>query len=489
MEAQEDLLMRSLFSLTGGWGAEIILESYKKFPYELAKIVNYIVDNKRAYHRESMAKAIALFFTATPKEFTQKGKGEVICAKLRDFSWALVQKLPIYLLYEVWAQIKTIKGKNARPGSFRSAVMHKLITTNKNAIIREMIVNPSKFKYLIKGLKIPTKTFKGREIKNENLLLINNWLNKKYRPWKEIIEKPELIRKLRIPLHIVIQHFPREEDALLKLAEIASPEEFVKHIVFFEKYLGQDHPKLKKLIEEKMKVVKGAYRLERIKDHLKEQVAISEDLIRQAAAREADAIIPGNYRYIGIILDVSGSMFQSLNVGKILVDFFTKAKRKFQIVAFNNKAWDVKSNEIEMLSPGGSTSIGCGLIKISEHSPMDLIILVSDGGQNTPPEISTGMRSILDKWKKIPPFVIFWLEGERNLEALNEIASMTQAFIFDVPRKIEPVRLERLLSNSLQTVFEALVHMHEIIGEILSTEIPLRPKETKKKGFILTLIT
>jgi hypothetical protein len=448
----------------------------KNNPDILARVVAYSLERK-AYHRERLCKALLALMTYSPSEY-------------RNIAWALIQQVPFSHLLHVIDVID--KKENTR--RLRMALVVKIANTPEHEIIRSFFISPANFRKMFSYLYLPREYVNDKKITHPNYLLAYKLSQlSMLDAMKELDLTPaDLVRRYKIPLHLVMQWVQAPEEAY-ELANIA--DDFVRHARWFRTVLGDE--RFEKVAVSKIERVKDPFSFLSIKDHLEATGALTPNLMKLMEERAekvldelAKSVKLGN---IALIVDVSGSMEAAIEITDKLYQVFSRMTNITHLIAFNQYAFKITHNELREIRPGGVTSIGSAIVLLAQElktNPVDLqaIILVSDLGDNTPPFL----KDTIDLLKEIgnPALIVIHCGYRYDLKfdyphARIPVDKFHPRLIKDIIANI--ARLTAKVSEEKE-ITKVVKERRPILEELGRIELPQRPPETLKTGYLEKLL-
>ncbi len=415
----------------------------------------------------------------------------------RDIAYAFILKLPLNLLLYIPEVIEKPSRENNR--RLRHAVTVRLVKASKEEIIRTFLIKPSSFRKLIRYLKIPLTRIDGKTICNENIVLVRELCSKGVKYLFEKGLKPSDLLRFNIPLHQVLNYLEQyTSDPMVKLSEIeaiarsVSPKEYLRHARLFRSILGDRvYEKYTRKVIDRVDVLEFMG----LMDHLVETGVLTpslRDYMEKRIREVVNRVLKGREYRLALLVDVSGSMVKAKDVAIKLLELLYYAKIKY-IIAFNDVATLIDKDRLKQLEPENTTSIGSGLLLLYNllkkgGEKVDAVILVSDLCENTSPYASDILKLYSDIgnpplvivhvgqkciWKTRYPHVILELEDYHR--RLCEAIAIALGEVID-----RAVRERELL--------EVISVRKPLEEEIMSTQLPVRPKETLKKGYLVELL-
>ncbi|ADB58211.1 vWA domain-containing protein [Archaeoglobus profundus] len=450
----------------------------KSNPDLLARATTYSLNNK-VYHRERLCKAILALITYAPKDY-------------RNVAWALIQMVPFSHLLHIMDVID--KKENTR--RLRLAIAVKIANTPQNDIIRAFFISPTNFRKMFSYLYLPREYVNDKKINHPNYSLAYKLSQlSMIDAMKELNLTPaDLVRTYKIPLHLVMQWVQTPKEAY-ELAKISTPDDFVRHARWFRTILGDDE--FERIAISKIEKVKDPFSFLSIRQHLEETEALTPKLskvLEERAEKVLDEIAKSvNLGNLALIVDVSGSMWEALEITDKLYEVFSRMTRITHLIAFREYAFTVSREQLRSLEPDGTTSIGSAILLLAQQlkeKPIDLqaIILVSDLCENTAPYLKDSLK-LLEKFGS-PPIVVIHCGSRCNLKidyphAKIPVDSFHPRLIKDIVANI--ARLTAKVSEEKE-ITKVVKERRPILEELGRVELPRRPAETLKPGYLERLL-
>ena len=450
----------------------------KSNPDLLARAITFSLNNK-VYHRERLCKAILALITYAPKDY-------------RNVAWALIQRVPFsHLLH-----IMDVLDKKENTRRLRLAVAVKIANTPRDEIIRAFFISPTNFRKMFSYLYLPREFVNDKKITHPNYLLAYKLSQlSMLGAMKELnLTSADLVRKYKIPLHLVMQWVQTPEEAY-ELAKVATPDDFVRHARWFRTVLGDEE--FERIAIPKIENVKDPFSFLSIKQHLEKTEALTPKLtkiLEERAEKVLDEIAKsvklGN---LALIVDVSGSMWEAIEITEKLYEVFSRMTRITHMIAFREYAFSISRDQLKSLEPDGCTSIGSAILLLAQQlkeKPTDLqaIILVSDLCENTSPYLNNTIR-LLEEFGN-PPLVVLHCGDRCNLKinyphAKIPVDKFHPRLIKDIVANI--ARLTAKVSEEKE-ITKVVRERRPILEELGRIELPQRPPETLKAGYLERLL-
>ena len=215
---------------------------------------------------------------------------------------------------------------------------------------------------------------------------------------------------------------------LVALIEQMTPQELINNVASLKKRGAFDNADLKALIERKLDEARGAQRVSAYKaQKVLEVTSIGVDVERKLqAVTDRQVKAKGRIkRPTALLIDKSGSMSQAIEVGKRIGAMISAVcDDALYAYAFDTMAYpiegggdDVASWETALagINAGGGTSCGAALEQMRfKLQYVEQIVLVSDGGENTPPLFADSIRKYRQTLSADPSVVIVRVQGDVN---------------------------------------------------------------------------
>lgn len=376
------------------------------FVLSAAKCIKHAM--KKKYHRGNTLYAVLDLLT-------RKIELEKTQELSRSLSWQLIQEFPLSILMELPGILQ--EKKIRVPIRLRNAIVYKFCNSTLNDMRRAFFFAPSKYREMFTYLYLPTDKLKNRSINHLSYMVAVKIF--KEGTTDSIVKEvgvSDLVTKLRLPVHLIMQHINDEEDAEL-LSRLVSSEDFFRHAQWFRQIIGD--MKFFPLAETLARRVKDPLSFLRIKEHLAEKGIMSpklQELMEERTREVMDKLIKdANIKGLSILVDMSGSMEAAQELAiKLYRAFGFMGANITDLIAFNYSSQNVPLDQLEKLRPTGATSIGSGLVLLYQNlvsrqyeNKPDAIILVTDMGENSSPTIPDAMRLFKEKNIDIPIIVLF----------------------------------------------------------------------------------
>lgn len=195
--------------------------------------------------------------------------------------------------------------------------------------------------------------------------------------------------------------------------------------------------------------------------------ALQETQLRQMGGIEGDWLV---------LADRSGSMAHAIEVarqvsgvlarmvqGQVHLVFFDTAPRAFDVTG---QTYEQIKGLTALVAPGGSTSIGCGLDYVRRAGrTVDGIAIVSDGGQNHPPDFPTVYGKYVKEFDIEPTVYFYKVPGDPD----TLTKGCQQA---NIPLETFDLRNQQIDYYSLPALVQTMrVNRYLLADEILATPL------------------
>jgi Mg-chelatase subunit ChlD len=229
----------------------------------------------------------------------------------------------------------------------------------------------------------------------------------------------------RVAAGVITQMTPT---VLLALVEQMSPQELINNVAPLKKRGAFDNADLKALIERKLDEAQTARRVSAYKaQKVLEVTRIGVDVERQLqAVTDRQVKAKGRIkRPTALLIDKSGSMSQAIEVGKRIGAMISAVcDDALYAYAFDTMAYPIEGGGEDVASwekalaginAGGGTSCGAALEQMRFRLQyVEQIVLVTDGGENTPPLFADSVRKYRQTLSADPSVVIVRVQGDVN---------------------------------------------------------------------------
>jgi len=196
---------------------------------------------------------------------------------------------------------------------------------------------------------------------------------------------------------------------------------------------------------------------------------------------------------LALIVDVSGSMWEAVEITDRLYEVFSRMTKITHLIAFREYAFTVSRDQLKSLEPDGTTSIGSAILLLAQQlkeKPIDLqaIILVSDLCENTSPYLDDTIR-LLEEFGN-PPIVVLHCGSRCDLKidyphAKIPVDKFHPRLIKDIVANI--AKLTAKVSEEKE-ITKIVKERRPILEELGKVELPQRPPETLKPGYLERLL-
>ena len=468
------------FSFLTGGSSELPVD----IDYEiLARVMMYTL-KKKIYHRRNFCRAIVVLSSYAPVGY-------------RDIAWAFIQMLPLsHLLYLPEVIVNPSKENKRR---LRHALAVRIARSNEEEIIRAFAIAPGKFRKLFSFFKLPRYRIDGMDVRNPSYLLAVRLVDEGIKVAFEKYTLEDLVGKLKVPLHMVMQYV-KDVDTAIRLAEVAVPDDYLRHARWFRSILGDEL--FEKITLEKIKRLRDPVEFISVFDHLEETGALTPGLLKYLDEKTnlflREEVRKCGINRLAIIVDVSGSMEAAIDITREIYKVFTRLGGTVtDVIAFSNIAFEVSPKKLNELTPGGTTSIGAGLLllykrlskrRIEEYP--QAILLVTDFAENTAPFV----RDVIPLYQKMPvkPPIIVLHCGYRSRvkmdypHAVIPLTKFHYRLLLEIFHQIMSLTASVLEEREMVEVIKEARPLEEALSEL---KPPKRPPETMKPGFLAKLLS
>lgn len=284
----------------------------------------------------------------------------------------------------------------------------------------------------------------------------------------------------------------KEPDLVLALIERMSPTELVTNSKMLDRLGVKTVPALRAAYEQAMGRAAGSkkatFKTTRAAEVFEDDDVLSTKL-KDLQEKQIKALggVEGNWLVLG---DKSGSMRQAIEVsrhvsatlakmvtGKIHLVFFDTTPR---YVDASGKTYDELLALTKHVTADGGTSIGCGLLAVSEKKlEIDGIAVVSDGGENTSPLFAHVYKAYCQSIGKEVPVYFYHTQGEPDQFSRNMAAAGIDLQPFDLtggtdfyalPNLVKTMRTQRygLVEEIMESRLLRLEDIFERKGHLAS---------------------
>ncbi|MBX5450372.1 vWA domain-containing protein [Thermogemmatispora sp.] len=353
--------------------------------------------------------------------------------EFRGAAWVLLQRLAPYEVARVLDHTKQVIGKT--PRSLRSAIQHYLRTREANprqldgAVLRAR----SAMKHLYASLRIkPGPRAQALLFDEQPPADSPQAVLKRLAKSESAEEQARLIIEGGIPYITAIGAVRTITPGLLvALINAMSPQEVINTLAALKRRGAFDHPEVKALIDQKLAAASSDQRVSTMK--VKKAIAAAQpdeattrSLLRIADERVASKVVIK--RPTALFVDKSGSMTEAINLAKQLAALISAViEAPFYVYAFDTAAFTIQppastrrptlsdwEQAFKFVQAQGGTSIGAPLGKMTrEHVYVEQIIIVTDGGENTPPLFHAAWQEYRHELG-IGPSVILVMVGQHS---------------------------------------------------------------------------
>ncbi len=377
-------------------------------PYEVARVVDFIHGRKttrkvrvpaKAQRREKVRQALG----------TSSAKGAADQTQVEPFG--LFRNVPRSVKTEV---ARYLQEREADPDWFDSTAL----------VARKALKRLYAVLHIRPGERAQKILFE-REPPPDSRLFALRELAKASTP----AEQAQAIVEHRIPYRVAATVIKQmTPTVLLALLERMSPQELINNLGSLKRRGALDNPDLKRLIEEKLVQAKTAHRVSAFKaEEAAKAAGVSADLQKQLE-QVADAQVKAKGRITrptALLVDKSASMDQAIELGKrIGAMISTICERELYVYAFDTLAYEVTSKGPDLadwerafrgIVAGGSTSCGVPLVSLRKKGQyIEQIVMVTDEGENTPPQFINELRQYREALKADPAVCIVRTPGGQS---------------------------------------------------------------------------
>ncbi len=453
-------------------------------PDLLARAILYQVTSKK-YHRKNLCRALLALMTYSSPYY-------------RQIAWALIQLVPFSHLLILADVVTRPEKENTR--RLRHALANKIAHLPPDEIFRSFFISPSTYRKFFNFFKLPREKIKGNKITHEIYRVAVTLAQMSVIEAMQFYEitPTQLVKKYKIPLHMVFQYVQDTNTAQI-LADESPADDFFRHARWFREILGDSL--FEKIALKKAQYVSDPVSFLGIKDHLVETQAFTPQLIdyfeRQSRKMLQKIFATQKLERIALIVDVSGSMEIAKSITLKLYEAFSLLGKSItDLIAFNNIAFEVSPNELKNLSCGGSTSIGAAFILLEKRlrtrnssTYPDIIILITDLEENTEPYLKKALP-LLEKRGFIPLVILlcgYITKYPLNYpHALIPIKDFHSRLLIDIVKEVARLSSQIKHEEELTKTTVARRPLEETIGEL---KLPQRPPESLKPGYLAKLLT
>ncbi|MBW3598644.1 MAG: hypothetical protein KY475_15400, partial [Planctomycetes bacterium] len=284
-------------------------------------------------------------------------------------------------------------------------------------------------------------------------------------------EQARAIVEQRIPYRVAATVIKQmTPTVLLALIERMSPQELINNLGSLKRRGAMDNADLKSLIEAKLAEAKTASRVSAFKAEEAAKAAGVSAEVQKQLEDVANAQIKAKGRITrptGLLVDKSGSMEQAIEVGKRIAAMVSAiCDKELYVYAFDNLAYEIARQGAELadwerafrgIRAAGATSCGVALASMrKKRQYVEQLVLVTDEGENTPPQFVKELQSYREEVKADPSVFIVRTPGgldylENQCRAAGVVVDVFQ-FTGDyyslpnlVPMLARPSKMELLM--------------------------------------------
>jgi len=316
---------------------------------------------------------------------------------IRDTGIQLALEQPTHMLAKIIRHLKKTDGYRL-PNKFKTAVIHRYMTMDKNRLYRDVLRSKKELKYIIKALRMRP----GRELQDilfRDIVPEDTVLSAVKELAKTSSQKraAELIEKYKIPYAScigAIGHLqPVGVDLKIALIDTMSPAECVNLINSL-----LDGERCMDVVLAVYDKLESAIKDERISTS---KLKVAAEILKSAGYSKANRLIKkleNAYSErikakgeidarVAIIIDVSASMESAIEAARPVADMIARmCKYEPTIVAHNEDAWFLAREDIPELKACNCTSMGRAvrLLK-NDDAEYDYYIFITDECENTYP--------------------------------------------------------------------------------------------------------
>ncbi|NOK64355.1 MAG: VWA domain-containing protein [Chloroflexi bacterium AL-W] len=321
-------------------------------------------------------------------------------AEHREAGWILLQNLPPHMVASALDHAKVVIGKV--PRTLKSAIVTYLrhLEDKPERFDRVALRSRKDLKHLYASLRIaPGK--RAQQILFDEQPPAGSTLHhlKVLARATESGKQAQMIVQHRIPYTTAVGAVKSiTPSVLVALIETMTPQETINHLKSLKKHGAFDSPKVKEMIEEKLRAAQSDKRVSTLKatraikhTQLDEQTeAVLTEVTDKRVAQMTRIARP-----TALFVDKSSSMTQAIEVAKEVAALISAVCDDFRVLAFDNATFEVTARGVErsaweqafkMIRASGCTSIGAPLDKLMrEHHYVEQIVIITDCGDNTAP--------------------------------------------------------------------------------------------------------
>ena len=215
---------------------------------------------------------------------------------------------------------------------------------------------------------------------------------------------------------------------LVALIEQMSAQELINSLGALKRRGALDVPEIKLMVEAKLAAAKTADRVSALKAEKAIEAADVSDDMRNALEDVADTQIKAKGRIsrpTALLVDKSSSMHEAIELGKrIGAMVSTICESELYTYAFDTMAHEITSDGKNLadwerayhgITAGGATSCGVALRYLQRKKQyVEQIIMITDEGENTPPQFVSALREYREAMQADPSVVIVRTPGGCN---------------------------------------------------------------------------
>lgn len=247
------------------------------------------------------------------------------------------------------------------------------------------------------------------------------------------IEAAGAIQKYHIPFLVIqgaLGSRLKEPDIALAMINSMSPTELVTNMKLLETMGVKNDPALRGALEtaigkasgSKKNVLKTAKAATYAREALENENLSKKMEVLQERQLDQFTNVEGNWLIFG---DISHSMQQSIGLSVETAAFLARVVKGRVHLMFGNttaryidatgKTLDELKKATRLIVAGGNTSLGCGLqYLLDDKIEVDGIVIVSDGGENTPPFFASVYSRYCQVFSKEIPVYFYRVSGDPN---------------------------------------------------------------------------
>jgi len=294
----------------------------------------------------------------------------------------------------------------------------------------------------------------------------------------------EALIKHSIPLRICAPFMKKlTPTVMLAVINNMSPAEVINNMGWLQERGVLDNASLKSLVQAKLKEAETSKRVA----GLKTRTAVSTGRIKDVdILKQMETVGNKQIKRIGVIkrptalfVDKSGSMHSAILLGTQIGAVVAQAIEQdvfFGAYMFDTGVYDLGNpgqnlsdweQAVKNIHAGGGTSIGGPLVKLMRDNKLvEQIIVITDGGDNTPPRFETAYAAYKENMKVEPMVTFIHLPGEPD-RLSGELQNLGCEF-----RKIEGGGDQYSLPEILTLLSRP--SMFDLVMEIMDIQLPKR---------------